>query len=227
MPDQEDTSAESTETTDAAESTSGQAPAFDPSTLSPEARAYLKSQTEAAKFKAREGARTAAAEEAAAAERLKMAKHLGLIDADEAASPQQVAEVLEAAEAAAFQSGLEAHLYRIGPKVGVDIEAALDSRQFGDDLMEALEDMDGVAEMSPRSKEFKAAVADAFQTALDKNPRFKPADSAARTGPRPDLSQGARGAGPDVDSRIAEARSKGDWKTVIHLENQKLNKIRN
>lgn len=40
--------------------------------------------------------------------------------------------------------------------------------------------------------------------------------------PRPDPSQGARGAGPDIDSRIAEAQAKGDWRTVISLQNEKL-----
>jgi hypothetical protein len=40
--------------------------------------------------------------------------------------------------------------------------------------------------------------------------------------PKPDPSQGARGAGPTVDSRIAEAQAKGDWRTVISLQNEKL-----
>lgn len=42
--------------------------------------------------------------------------------------------------------------------------------------------------------------------------------------PKPDPSQGPRGPGPDVDSRIAEAQKTGDWKTVIALQNQKLTK---
>lgn len=41
--------------------------------------------------------------------------------------------------------------------------------------------------------------------------------------PKPDPSQGGRGgAGIDLDSRIQEAQKKGDWKTVLSLQNQKL-----
>lgn len=54
--------------------------------------------------------------------------------------------------------------------------------------------------------------------------RLKQLFPAAPTGtPRPDPSQGGRGgAGFDIDARIAEAQSKGDFKTVISLQNQKL-----
>jgi hypothetical protein len=49
--------------------------------------------------------------------------------------------------------------------------------------------------------------------------------AAAKVGtPRPDPSQGARGAGPTIDSRIAEAQKAGDWRTVISLQNEKLTK---
>jgi hypothetical protein len=42
--------------------------------------------------------------------------------------------------------------------------------------------------------------------------------------PKPDPSQGPRGTGPDIDSRIAEAQKAGDWRAVISLQNQKLAK---
>lgn len=54
---------------------------------------------------------------------------------------------------------------------------------------------------------------------------FPPASAGAPAQPgtpRPDPTQGARGAGPDVDSRIKEAQAKGDWRTVISLQNEKL-----
>lgn len=52
---------------------------------------------------------------------------------------------------------------------------------------------------------------------------FPTAASSATPGtPKPDPSQGARGAGPDINARIAEAQAKGDWRTVIHLQNEKL-----
>lgn len=225
--DPKDPSAESAEqqsTVDPAASESEQAPAFDPSTLSPEAKAYLKSQTEAAKFKARESARTAAAEEAVAAERLAMAKKLGLVDDDEQPSPDEINGLLEAADGAAFRANVESQLYRVGSKAGYDIDAMLDSKGFENDLIDALDEIDGITEMAPRSKEFKAAVAEAFAATVEKHPRFKPAEGATRTGPRPDLSQGARGAGPDIDSRIAEAKKAKNWAAVIALKNQKLNK---
>lgn len=51
-----------------------------------------------------------------------------------------------------------------------------------------------------------------------------PAAASANPGtPKPDPSQGARGGGLSVDAQIAEAQKKGDWRTVISLQNQKLN----
>lgn len=44
--------------------------------------------------------------------------------------------------------------------------------------------------------------------------------------PRPDPSQGARGgAAVTLDARIAEAQAKGDWRTVISLQNEKLTNL--
>ncbi|WP_333770938.1 hypothetical protein, partial [Streptomyces sp. IBSBF 2435] len=47
--------------------------------------------------------------------------------------------------------------------------------------------------------------------------------------PRPDPSQGARPGGPvggDLNTQIAEAKAKGDWKTVLRLENSKLANVK-
>lgn len=57
--------------------------------------------------------------------------------------------------------------------------------------------------------------------------RLLTAFPAAPAGPRtpaPDPSQGARGGapGPDLAAQIAEAQGKGDWRTVIRLQNSKL-----
>jgi len=43
-------------------------------------------------------------------------------------------------------------------------------------------------------------------------------------GPAPDPSQGARGssAAADTEAQIKEAQAKGDWKTVLRLQNEKL-----
>ncbi|HEY9522557.1 MAG TPA: hypothetical protein VIR33_04910 [Thermopolyspora sp.] len=40
--------------------------------------------------------------------------------------------------------------------------------------------------------------------------------------PAPDPSQGSRGGGPDREALIKEAQAKGDWRTVISLQNEKL-----
>lgn len=50
-----------------------------------------------------------------------------------------------------------------------------------------------------------------------------PAQPAGPRNPVPDPSQGARGAQPpDLDAQIKAAQAKGDWRTVLSLQNQKL-----
>lgn len=50
-----------------------------------------------------------------------------------------------------------------------------------------------------------------------------PAAPAGPRNPAPDPSQGSRGTQPaDIDAQIRDAQSKGDWRTVITLQNQKL-----
>jgi hypothetical protein len=66
------------------------------------------------------------------------------------------------------------------------------------------------------------AIAADVATLLAAKPHLAKGDG--RRSPAPDPSQGPRGGGPDVDSRIAEARKAGDFKLVIALENQKLTK---
>jgi hypothetical protein len=224
-----ETSAESTETATTGESTesaTGQQQtstetAFDPKSLSPEAQAYLKAQMEAAGFKARDNARTKAAEEARAAVLAEFAEKLGLAGEGEAPSAEELSGHLEQAQAKAFQTGVELQLTRAATRLGGDVEAMLDSNRFMDDFLGVMDgDNDDVGNMDPRSREFAAAVEAAAAKALEKNPRFKAATGS--TGPRPDPSQGARGSGPDIDSRIAEAKKNKDFRTVIALENQKL-----
>lgn len=49
--------------------------------------------------------------------------------------------------------------------------------------------------------------------------------SAGPRTPAPDPSQGSRGGNlPDTDALIREAQAKGDWRTVISLQNEKLTK---
>lgn len=52
-----------------------------------------------------------------------------------------------------------------------------------------------------------------------------PTAPAAPGTPRPDPSQGGQGgSGANLDTQIAEAQGKGDWRTVLKLQNQKLAK---
>lgn len=71
------------------------------------------------------------------------------------------------------------------------------------DLQEFLGDGEEVA-LTERAKKLMAAVG------------TKPGT------PRPDPSQGAKGKGPDIDSQIADAQSKGDVDRFMRLQTQKL-----
>jgi hypothetical protein len=199
-------------------------PQFDPSSLPPEAQAWIKSQVEAAGFKARDNARKTAAEKAAtearAAAYQEIAQKLGLAEPEQELTADDFQVALEEQSSRAFRASVEGQMYRVAAVAGYDVGAMLDSKAFEDDFIDALDEHEDITEMDPRSREFAEAVKAAMAAAVEKHPRF-----AARTGPRPDPSQGARGAGPDVDSRIAEAQRKGDWKTVIALQNDKLAKL--
>jgi len=66
-----------------------------------------------------------------------------------------------------------------------------------------------------------AAIETALAGLLERKPHWAAA-AGART-PRPDPSQGPRPGGTvSVDAQIAEAQAKGDWKTVLSLQNSKL-----
>lgn len=211
----EETSAESTETSttstteESAESTTGQQnsteASFDPSTLPPEAQAYLKKQLESEKFKVRDNARRTAAEEAEKRVREEYARKLGLIDdGEEPPAADELTARLAQEESQRFQAQVEHQAFRIGTRLGVDIDAALDSNRFMDALVDAFDEVGDddpkhISKLNPRSAAFAAEVERALGVALEKNPRFK---AAGATGPRPDPSQGARGStGPGQLSR--------------------------
>ncbi|MDQ0933796.1 hypothetical protein [Streptomyces turgidiscabies] len=72
----------------------------------------------------------------------------------------------------------------------------------------------------------RAAITAALDTLLTSKPHW------AATGPltpRPDPSQGPRPGGTPggVDQQIADAKAKGDWRTVLSLENSKLANVKN
>lgn len=216
----EETSAESTDTSttsttqESAETTAGQQngttteASFDPSTLPPEAQAYLKKQLESEKFKVRDNARRTAAEEAEKRVREEYARKLGLIDdGEEPPAADELTARLAQEESQRFQAQVENQAFRIGTRLGVDIDAALDSNRFMDALVDAFDEVGDddpkhISKLNPRSAAFAAEVERALGVALEKNPRFKTAAAAGSTGPRPDPSQGARGStGPGQLSR--------------------------
>ncbi|MFF5186459.1 hypothetical protein ACFY30_22230 [Streptomyces sp. NPDC000345] len=77
-----------------------------------------------------------------------------------------------------------------------------------------------------------AVDADAITAALDDLLTRKPHWAATAPGPstpRPDPSQGPRpgGTAGGIDDQIAAAKAKGDWRTVLSLENSKLANAKN
>jgi hypothetical protein len=159
---------------------------FDPSSLTPEAQAYLKAQIDAADLKARTGSKANAAAEAQREMAAKVAKALGLAGA-EPPDPAQLLEQAEAARDAAWASALELQIFRIAGAAGANPDALLDSRSFIDSL-------DELYELDPKSAEFKAALQAKVQAAAAKYPATpgSPAPGAP-AGPRPDPTQGTRG----------------------------------
>lgn len=189
-------------------------PAFDPTALAPEAQAYLKAQIDAADLKARTGSKANAAAEARAEMAAQVARALGL-QTDEPPSPEILTQHLEAARDQAWSAGVELQVYRAAAQHGANPDALLDSRGF-------ISSLDDMVDLDPRSPEFAAALEAKVQAAAAKYPA---APGQAPTGPRPDPSQGTRGTGPDANSLIAAAKAKGDWRTAISLENQKLQQL--
>jgi hypothetical protein len=71
--------------------------------------------------------------------------------------------------------------------------------------------------------ELRGSTAEEFAAHADRLLAAFPTAPAAPGTPRPDPSQGGRsGGGPDLEAQIAEAQKKGDWRSVVALQNQKL-----
>lgn len=214
---QPDPSAESTETTpQSAEPASGQndkPAAFDPESLSPEAKAYLKAQVEGAGYYKAQKAAAAAKEEARQVLLAEFAEKLGLAEpTDPEAAAAQLTQRAEAAEARIWTLGVKDAVYSQSADAGANAKLVYNSNEFRDML-------DDLVDEDADTPEFRAAVLGKMRQFIAANPEYATPGS---TGPRPDPSQGARGAGPSLDSRIAEAQKAGRWREVISLQNQKL-----
>ena len=144
--------------------------------------------------KARTTAKQTAADEARTELAKQVAKALGLETGDQPPDPAKLTEQIEAAQAQAWRSGVELQVHRIAGRLGGNAEALLDSLSFIDSL-------DDLTEADPRSADFRTQLEAKVQAALERNPSYKANGQAPGTPntpatPRPDPSQGGRGAQP-------------------------------
>lgn len=157
-------------------------------------------------------AAVAAAQTASDAARAELAqqigKALGLVE-DESADPAKLTEALTASQSDAKQAKTELAVFHASAGVA-DASALLDSRSF----------MASVAELDPNDP---TALSAAITAAVTANPSLALVAANAPRIPAPNPALGSSAAGaPDAAALIEAARAKGDWKTVVALENQKL-----
>lgn len=124
---------------------------------------------------------------------------------------QKLAERAEAAEqraAKATQQAVASHIRAAATGLLADPQDAVDALRGGE-FLGADGEIDG------------DSVKAALDALLERKPHWK-ADQGPRN-PRPDPSQGPRPGGTvGVEDQIREAQSKGDWRTVLSLQNSKL-----
>lgn len=151
-------------------------------------KAIRDARAEAAKT--RTSAKQTAADEARQELTAQIARALGLAE-DEEVDPGELTAQIEQAQAAAWRSGVELQVFRAAGQFGASADALLDSLTFIDSL-------DDLVDVDPRSAEFSAHLEAKVQAAMEKNPNYRAAGQApaAPTAPRPDRSQGPRGAAP-------------------------------
>ncbi|MEU9349036.1 hypothetical protein AB0D74_48350 [Streptomyces sp. NPDC048278] len=104
---------------------------------------------------------------------------------------------------------------------------ALAAGRFQDPL-DAVEALQGGSYLTDNGTVDQAAITAALDDLLTRKPHWAAGDPGPRT-PRPDPSQGPRPGGTPggVDQQIADAKAKGDWRTVLSLENSKLANVKN
>jgi hypothetical protein len=156
---------------------------------------------------ARTNAKAQAAEDAKKELAQQIGKALGLVE-DDAADPVKLTEKLTASQTEAQRARVELAVFRAAAAANGDPAALLDSQSFLASL-KGIDPNDGVAVQSAIAK------------AVEANPRLGLVSEVRPPAPNPAQGAGAAGA-PDASALIAAARAKGDWQTVIALENQKL-----
>ncbi|MFD5916181.1 hypothetical protein ACFVYP_07025 [Kitasatospora sp. NPDC058201] len=138
------------------------------------------------------------------------AKRLAEIEETQKSETEKLADRLKAAEERASTATRQA----IAAKV-----ESLATGRFADpqDAVDAL----GSDFLTDTGAVDAAGIEAALVALLERKPHWK-ADTGPRT-PRPDPSQGPRPGGTvGVEDQIREAQSKGDWRTVLRLQNSKL-----
>lgn len=167
--------------------------------------------------KARNTAKQNAAEEARQALAQEIAGVLGL-GGEEPIDPATLADQVQQAQAAAWGSAAQLSIYKAAGRLGASAEALMDSVSFVDGL-------DDLVDVDPNSAEFTGQLDGLIRAAMERDSRFKAGGSGATPAGvmRPDPTQGARGnVPPDREALIRDAQSKGDWRTVLKLQNAKL-----
>ena len=122
-------------------------------------------------------------------------------DGSKAADPEALAAQLtqraEAAELAAWRSGVTLSVHQAAATAGADPKQLLHWTPFLDTLDELIDD-------DPTTEEFRSAIESKVREFLAENPSFA-SGKGASTGPRPDPSQGARGNQPTRPSSLGQA----------------------
>jgi hypothetical protein len=131
--------------------------------------------------KSRTTAKQTAADEARQETLATIAKALGIGEEGKPVDPAQLTAQIEQAQAEAWRSTVELQVYRHAPQ---HADALLDSLKFIDSL-------DELVEMDPRSPDFATALEAKVQEAVAGKANGQ---APVATAPRPDPSQGARGA---------------------------------
>ena len=167
------------------------APQFDPSSLSPEAKAYLDAQVKAADEKARIGSK----ENAAKAERERLLaevrKTLGL-DPNEPPDAAKLQAELESMAAGNRAKDVELAILRSAATAGADPAKLTDSVSF----------MRAAAKLNPTDADFSAQLTKAITDAVASNPALK-AGAGAPAAPGVGDFGGGTGAPPDPNDSDA------------------------
>jgi hypothetical protein len=157
-------------------------------------------------------AKNNAAEEARKALANELGKVLGLVNSDEPVDPAKLTQQLGEQQEAAQQARRDLAVYQLAGTLGADPNAVLDSYSF----------RMAVSKIDPTDS---AAMGEAIKAAVAANPALAATPQRRLPASNPALGTSANGA-PNAEALIAEAQKKGDWKTVIALQNQKLAEIK-